>query len=183
MLEATGRQDGAEELYRDSRRWWPDDQVIFSGRIYGAMDRGDFETLARSEKDIAKTPLAPLLAPGLPVIAAIQAKDLAQARKLCPIDQPGSFKRDLCMLALARLGDNDDAFAIAFRTYPNRVGRTPAEEDKLWLDTSPYGETDILMGAAAAPLRRDPRFLELASRLGLLAYWRSGRLTDFCNPP
>ncbi len=183
MLEAMGRQDEAEELYRDSRRWWPDDTVIFSGRIYGAMDRGDFETLARSEKYVAKTPLAPLLQPGLPVIAAVEANDLAKARELCPVDQPGSFKRDLCMLALARLGDVEDAFAIAFRTYPKRVGRTPAEEDKLWLDTSRYGETDILMGPAAAPLRRDPRFLELANGLGLLTYWRSDRLPDFCQPP
>ncbi|MFL6725728.1 MAG: winged helix-turn-helix domain-containing protein [Sphingomicrobium sp.] len=183
MLEATGRQDEAEELYRDSRRWWPDDQMIFSGLVYGAMDRGDFETIARSKREIEKTRLAPLLAPGLPVLAAIQANDVAKARELCPVDQTASFKRDLCLLALARLGDNDDAFALALRTYPNRVGRTPAEEDRLWLDTSRYGETDILMGPAAAPLRRDPRFLEITRRLGLLTYWRSGRLPDFCNPP
>jgi DNA-binding winged helix-turn-helix (wHTH) protein/TolB-like protein/tetratricopeptide (TPR) repeat protein len=183
MLEATGRRDEADQLYRDSLRWWPADIVIFSGRIYGAMDRGDFETVARSEKDIAKTPLAPLLRPGLPVLAAVQAKDVVKARELCPVDQAASFKRDLCMLALTRLGDVDDAFAIALRTYPNRVGSTPAEEDKLWLDTSRYGETDILMGPGAAPLRRHPRFLELARSLGLLAYWRSGRLPDFCQPP
>jgi DNA-binding winged helix-turn-helix (wHTH) protein/TolB-like protein len=181
MLEATGRQAEADELYGNSRRWWPDDEIIFSGRIYGAMDRGDFETLARSEKEIAKTRLAPLLAPGLPVIAAVRRKDVAKARELCPVAQAPSFKRDLCMLALARLGDLDDAFAIAFRTYPNRVGRTPAEEDRLWLNTSRFGETDILMGPAAAPLRRDPRYLELAQHLGLLAYWRSGRLPDFCR--
>jgi TolB-like protein len=181
MLAATGRHDEAEQLYRDSRRWWPADIVIFSGRIYGAMDRGDFETLARSEKDVANTPLAPVLQPGLPVVAAVQAKDLAKARELCPIDQPASFKRDVCMLALARLGDIDEAFEIASRTYPNRVGRSQTEEDKLWLDTSRFGETDILMGPAGAPLRRHPRFLELARGLGLLAYWRSGRLPDFCR--
>jgi len=183
MLEATGRLDEAEALYRDSRRWWPDDLMIASGRVYGTMDRGDFEKLARFEKDFAHTPIAANFEPGLPVQAAIQANDVAKARELCPVDQPPSFKRDLCMLALARLGDIDDAFAIAFRTYPNRRGRTPGEEDKLWLDTSRYGETDILMGPAAAPLRRDPRFLELARGLGLLAYWRSGRLPDFCRPP
>jgi hypothetical protein len=181
MLAATGRHDEAEQLYRDSRRWWPADIVIFSGRIYGAMDRGDFETLARSERDVANTPLAPVLQPGLPVVAAVQAKDLAKARELCPIEQPASFKRDVCMLALARLGDIDEAFEIASRTYPNRVGRSQTEEDKLWLDTSRFGETDILMGPAGAPLRRHPRFLELARGLGLLAYWRSGRLPDFCR--
>jgi TolB-like protein len=183
MLEATGRQDEAEQLYRDSRRWWPDDLMIASGLLYGTMDRGDFEALARSIREMQKTKLASVSAPGLPVVAAVQANDVARARELCPVDQPGSFKRDLCMLALARLGDIDDAFAIALRTYPNRVGRTPAEEDKLWLDTSRFGETDILMGPAAALLRRDPRFLEIARRVGLLVYWRSGRLPDFCNPP
>jgi DNA-binding winged helix-turn-helix (wHTH) protein/TolB-like protein len=183
MLEATGRQDEADDLYRNSRRWWPDDLMIFSGRVYGAMDRGDFAKLASFEKDVAHTPLASNFEPGLPVLEATLAKDAAKARQLCPVDQAASFKRDLCMLALARLGDIDDAFAIAFRTYPKRVGRTPAEEDKLWLDTSRYGETDILMGPAAAPLRRDPRFLELARGLGLLAYWRSGRLPDFCRGP
>jgi len=183
MLEATGRQNEADELYRNSRRWWPDDVMIFSGRVYGTMDRGDFERLAGFQKDIAHTPVAAIFSPGLPVIAAVQAKDVAKARELCPVDQAPSFKRDLCMLALARLGDIDDAFAIALRTYPNRVGRTPAEEDKLWLDTSRYGETDILMGPAAANIRRDPRFLELARHLGLLAYWRSRHLPDFCQLP
>ncbi|MEO6436107.1 MAG: winged helix-turn-helix domain-containing protein [Tepidisphaeraceae bacterium] len=183
MLEATGRRDEADGLYLNSRRWWPDDSVIFSGRVYGTMDRGDFEALARIIKDIEKTKLAPSFQPGLPVIAAIRANDVRKARKLCPVDQAGSFKRDLCMLAFARLGDNDNAFATAARIYPNRIGRTPAEEDKLWLESPRYGETDILMGPAAAALRRDPRYLDLARRLGLLAYWQSGRLPDFCQPP
>ena len=183
MLEATGRQDEAEDLYRDSRRWWPDDLMIASGLVYGTMDRGDFEKLAGFEKDFGHTPLAANFEPGLPVLAAVQANDVGKARELCPVDQAPSFKRDLCLLALARLGDMDDAFAIAFRIYPNRVGRTAAEEDRLWLETSRYGETDILMGPAAAPLRRDPRFLELARGLGLLSYWRSGRLPDFCRSP
>jgi hypothetical protein len=30
-------------------------------------------------------------------------------------------------------------------------------------------------------MRRDPRYLALAERTGLLAYWRSGRLPDFCR--
>jgi hypothetical protein len=30
-------------------------------------------------------------------------------------------------------------------------------------------------------MRRDPRFLALAERTGLLAYWRTGRAPDFCQ--
>jgi hypothetical protein len=33
----------------------------------------------------------------------------------------------------------------------------------------------------AAPLRRDPRYVALAERVGLLEYWRSGRPPDFCR--
>jgi hypothetical protein len=30
-------------------------------------------------------------------------------------------------------------------------------------------------------MRTDARFLPLADRIGLLDYWRSGRLPDFCT--
>lgn len=182
MLEGTGRKTEADQLYRQAKSWWPDDGIIFWDWVYGMLARGAFESLAAvepppvfiSDFDAAR-----------PALGAVQAKDIAAVRKLCPITQEGSFKRDVCMVAFVRLGDNDDAFALASRIYPNRIGRSPAEEDKIWLDDegNRYGDSDILTGLAAAPLRRDPRYLELARSLGLLAYWRSGRLPDFCQPP
>jgi hypothetical protein len=30
-------------------------------------------------------------------------------------------------------------------------------------------------------MRRDPRYIALVERIGLLAYWRSGRSPDFCR--
>jgi hypothetical protein len=41
----------------------------------------------------------------------------------------------------------------------------------------------FLTAGAAQPLRRDSRYLALAERVGLLEYWRSGRLPDFCTDP
>jgi hypothetical protein len=36
----------------------------------------------------------------------------------------------------------------------------------------------------ATALRRDPRFMSLANRLGLVDYWRtSGHWPDFCSEP
>jgi hypothetical protein len=183
MLGATGQQDEANLLYHESQRWWPNNTVIFSGLLYGLMDRGDFEALTHLGREVEGTAVASLIEPDLPVLAAIRAKDVARTRKLCLVDQTPPVTRDLCMIAFARLADNDYAFALASRIYPNRVGRTPEEEDRLWLHGSRFGETDILMGAAAAPLRRDPRYVALVNRLGLLTYWRSGRLPDFCQAP
>lgn len=183
MLEALGRHDEADDLYRNARKGWPDDPVIPADRVYGMMDRGDFEGLEQFGKELQSADQVRALSPALPVIAAIKAKDAAEIRHLCPPTLSPGFRTDLCMLALGQIGDNDDAFAVAWRIYPNRIGRTPAEEDKLWLEGGSYFDSDILMGSAAAPLRRDPRFLELARRLGVLAYWRIGRLPDFCQPP
>src|SRR5207253_5077297 len=102
-------------------------------------------------------------------------------RTTCPLTQADGPRRDLCMLAFARVGDVNDAFALVERQYPDRVGRSPADEERIWLDSPWVPDTDFLMGSAAAPLRRDPRFLVVAARLGLLAYWRGGRLPDFCT--
>ena len=181
MLEALGRHDEAEDLYRESRRGWPDESVIFWDRVYGMLDRGNFDALARFRDEVQAPSELRALEPALPLIAALKRNDPARVRRLCPATQGPGFMADLCMLALGQIGDRDDAFTLAWRIYPNRIGRTPAEEDRLWLESGRYFDSDILMGAAARPLRSDPRYVELARRLGALAYWRSGRLPDFCR--
>ena len=86
------------------------------------------------------------------------------------------------MLVLSSLGDQDSAFAVADKLYPRRVGRTPAETERIWLnEPDGAGPLEFITSPAAAPMRRDPRYLQLAQRVGLLAYWRSGRLPDFCR--
>lgn len=181
MLEAAGRHEEADDLYREARKGWPDDSVIFWDRVYGMMDRGDFDALDGFDKELQSPEQVRALSPALPVIAAVKAKNGPEVRRFCPPTLGPGFRTDLCMLALGQIGDEDDALTLAFRIYPNRIGRTPAEEDQLWLESGRYFDSDILVGPAAAPLRRDPHYLELARRLGVLAYWRSGRLPDFCR--
>ncbi len=42
----------------------------------------------------------------------------------------------------------------------------------------------LLFRPALAGLRRDPRFMQVAERIGLIDYWRSsGKWPDFCNDP
>ena len=89
----------------------------------------------------------------------------------------------LCMLGLAELGEYDEAFVISHRLYSPLKGRSAQEGEKLWLDTPDGLPVAILSAPGGAALRRDPRFLALADSMGLLDYWRSGRLPDFCAPP
>jgi TolB-like protein len=70
-------------------------------------------------------------------------------------------------LSLARLGYIDDAFVLA-ENY------TPYE---------PVWPADLFF-FDMAPLHRDPRFMKLAARIGLVDYWTtSGHWPDFCSMP
>jgi len=175
ILEATGRAADAADLYRQSTRWWPHSDVIIWHRLEGIAERGDFEALQRVENEIGGQDK-----PGA-VLVAINRKSLSGLHAACAAAE--DFDATLCMLASARLGDLDDAFAFADRLYPSRRGRTPAEENRIWLDNPDYSPVSFLSSAAAAPMRSDPRYLALAERTGLLRYWRSGRLPDFCTSP
>jgi len=174
-FEATGRKLEAADLYRQAIRWWPDNQVIPWFRESGMIQRGDFEAAARFEVELVSK-VKPSAA-----LAAMNSKSLPAIRKACSGAE--DFDRVICMLALAQIGDLDSAFTLADQLYPRRRGRTLAEEERIWLEDPGPISTAYLTGPGAAPLRGDKRYLALADRLGLLGYWRSGRLPDFCMQP
>ena len=69
---------------------------------------------------------------------------------------------------LAILGDKDAAFAQA----------------EAYLKHDSFADSSFLFWPKLAELRRDPRFLQLATQIGLVDYWRSsGKWPDFCNEP
>jgi TolB-like protein len=174
LLEANGRADEATQLYRQSTIWWPANEAIRWYRLSGTMQRGDFEAMQRFAAEIgggAKPSAA---------LAAVNRRSLPDTLRACAT--PTDADSILCILALARVGDLDAAFALTDRFYPSRVGPRSGDEDRIWLDNPEY-PTAFLTSPAAAPLRADPRYLGLAQRVGLLAYWRSGRMPDFCRPP
>ncbi|HEX4271633.1 MAG TPA: TIR domain-containing protein [Rhizomicrobium sp.] len=72
--------------------------------------------------------------------------------------------------ALSALGLVDDAFTLANRYTPG-AALTNAD-------------SAFLFYPLTAPMRRDPRFIQLAARLRLVDYWRSsGKWPDFCGEP
>ncbi|HET7085890.1 MAG TPA: TIR domain-containing protein [Rhizomicrobium sp.] len=67
------------------------------------------------------------------------------------------------------LGLVEDAFVAANQYKPG---------------TALTGDSAFLFYPLTAPMRRDPRFMQLAARLGLSDYWRaSGKWPDFCAEP
>ena len=85
------------------------------------------------------------------------------------------------MTSLAELGDFDGAFTQARKLYPVLQAAPGADPEQVWLNDPEGYYTAVLSGEAAKPLRTDPRYLVIASKVGLLAYWRSGRSPDFCT--
>lgn len=181
-LEYARESDEARDLYQQGVRWWPEfTQMYFRNRLWGLVERGDFEAILRIEQDAgSKNPL-PNYQESRALIHAMKSKSVAAAKRACAAAD--DFWLDVrCMIALSILGDQDGAYAIADKYYLRRVGRTAAETERIWLD-DPGGVAplEFITSPAAAPLRRDPRYLALAQRVGLLAYWRSGRPPDFCR--
>ena len=173
LLELSAATKDAETLYAQSSRWWPQNETIDWFRLIGMVQRGDFSAAGKFQ--------AQTNAPGeaSPVLAAITSKSLPAVRTAC--SPAKEVEAAVCMLGLASLGDVDAAYRLADTVFASRVGRTPAEEERIWLDRPAPVPVSFLTSAAAAPLRGDPRYVALAARLGLLSYWRSGRPPDFCR--
>ncbi len=96
--------------------------------------------------------------------------DVARAQNLAIAAPSGSSSEiSNAIEALSTLGLVDDAFAVANRYTPGAV--TAADSAFLFFPLT-------------APLRKDPRFMQLAVRIGLVDYWRSsGHWPDFCADP
>jgi hypothetical protein len=180
-METDGDSKGARELYKQAATWWPEYKfMFFRNRMYSMIDRGDFKAIQQLEREVDVKKLNPDWVDSSDLVGAINSKSLAAAKRACP-DTDRWYVNVRCMIALALLGDQDGAFAIADKTFDRRIGRTPAETERIWLNQPESGATEFITSPAAAPMRRDPRYLQLAERTGLLAYWRSGRPPDFCR--
>ncbi len=179
--EFGNQTEEAQELFAKAVRWWPEFKGNFlTNRATAKFARSDLDGLAELFRQEGKDATPPYAVGLVDLVDAARAKSLPGVRAVCGRDIPG-FTAAFGAIMLAQLGDFDGAFAVTDRVYPRRLGSTPAETERIWLDQPEHLPTSLLSTPAAAALRRDPRFLTLAQRVGLIAYWQTGRLPDFCR--
>jgi hypothetical protein len=179
--EFAGDTDEADQIYAQGLRWWPEFADFFvSNRLTGLLERGDF---ARMKMVLHSNPDAAPSALKNNLVDTIATGSAAETRHACSAAEQAYWPNRICMIALAKIGDLDGAFAITDRLYPTRIGKSAAETEQIWLNEPDPVTTEYLVAPSAAPLRRDPRFIALAQRVGLLGYWRTGKKPDFCLKP
>jgi len=162
-----GQADDALEIARHGQKLWPE-RPLFVLLIFEATT---LENDAAGTEALMNDPLiGPVLRdapPTLPTFVDIaralrtrSAPDIdAVSRDCAQVDSNHWPREQVCMLALVMLGRMDDVF------------RLPLDES---ID-------NLLFFPQMARLRADPRFLGLAKKRGIFAYWkRTHTRPDFC---
>jgi hypothetical protein len=177
-LRQVGRGEESQRLVERMQRLWPGVWATNAARFWAAALDGDPgvaaalladprtrpQDLESQTLDLWRTSLLALKSgrPETRAAAASEARTAAEAGRLAPA---------AAVLLLAQLGDVDGALAVADR-FPLQVE---------WYDQD---GPPVLFISQTASLRRDPRFMGLAAKLGLVRYWRAtGNWPDFCAEP
>lgn len=163
LMQAIKKKPGDGDIWGNLRKC-----MIFARRF------ADVRTLNRdtSLRPTSFTPEA-LTREGAYLAAGETGKpgDIARARGLAlsAPDGPNRLIRN-AIQELAAIGLTDDAFALAERYQPGAA--------------STDADSAFLFFPLTLPMRRDPRFMQMAARFGLVDYWRSsGHWPDFCADP
>jgi len=124
------------------------------------------------EAPASRPPIAPrIIESGDAAFAAAKSRaprDIAKLRRLDLAMAAEDLRYvPLSMQTLSSFGFVDDAFGLAAKYTPSEGSRP-----------------DFLFTPLTAATRRDPRFMQLTRRIGLMDYWRAGGgWPDFCSEP
>ena len=164
-LVYTGDLAKARSQLARAMQLWPDADAIKVVRDEIDLRYGDFEqALRRSGARMDAGILTYIKARREPTLANQDAfMTLAKTREL------NAAQKLFVLQALPEFGRVEDLYAL--------VARWPTDRTLLH-------STDLLFAPWNANFRRDPRFIGLARRLGLVAYWQaSGKWPNFCSEP
>ena len=172
-LAGAGRLVEARAMIERAARIWPDDYSVLEHRIGFEARFGDPARALALLDDPASRPAeweAPTIDDWRRFSIALETRDPAKVAAYVAdvrarlaagrMDASDAIKR------FTPMGATDAAFAAAFAAPPEAIN------------------TEILFRPSADAMRRDPRFMPLVARLGLVDFWRrTGRWPDFCRAP
>jgi DNA-binding winged helix-turn-helix (wHTH) protein/TolB-like protein len=162
-----GETGAAQELIEQAVARWPTHPALRAARLHLIGFYGDpaaARTLLATPVDLPGDLAPEALAAWRAFLAVRPTDDPQVARRVMHAADGGALDVETAVLMLAQLHDLNDAFSEAERI----VGK-------------PDRDPRFLFEPAAASLRRDRRFMDLAGQLGLPAYWRgTGRWPDAC---
>jgi len=174
ILASQGRPAESQAVVAQMEVQWPDhpqtrDARFWTHIIAGATDDALIEAgdHAARPKESNQTSIDAWHA-ALKAIASNDATARTGAvKEVTNAANAGSLNHGEALTLLAMLGDLDSAFAQA----------------ELYEPVDPSAPPYLFLPMTAA-MRSDPRFISLARKLGLVAYWRtSGHWPDFCSEP
>jgi TolB-like protein/DNA-binding winged helix-turn-helix (wHTH) protein len=155
-----GDVGAAQETIEQALARWPTHPGLRAARLHLAGFYGDpaaARTLLATPADLPGDLAPEALAAWRAFLAVRPGGDAQAARRVTHAADGGALDLQTAVLMLAQMHDLDDAFREAVRTA-GQPDRNPT----------------FLFEPAAAPLRQDRRFMDLATRFDLLAYWRGG---------
>jgi hypothetical protein len=174
-LAYAGQIGPAFDALQKAEMVWPDSTVLLEVRYRLELRYGNPKAALRLLRDRGAGDLTPVPMDSAwkafiearmnPIPARIDAAldAFRERHRRDPADVPGLIQ------ALGTFGRVDEAFAAV------------ASVESL---DSMMPNTDILFRPHMQSIRSDPRFINLAYRLGLLTYWKkSGVWPDFCREP
>jgi hypothetical protein len=168
-LVAAGSVEEARALLAHARRVWPKNYRTAASLSALAVSSLPPQDGAATLKDIQAA--FPDVVPAALWLDFFGSLDChchveATAARIEAAARSGQAPVGLSATAMSRLGRLDQAFAVAELAKP----------DRLHIDGY-----RLLFAPATAPMRRQPRFMDLAAHLGLAQYWRaSGQWPEFC---
>jgi TolB-like protein/DNA-binding winged helix-turn-helix (wHTH) protein len=172
-----GEMAAAQELADQMRSRWPNHHNTRGGRLHMLAFYGAPADAIAVLNDPTQRPadVAPqTLAVWRTFVEAKQSGDpglsARTARSIASAADAGHIDPGIAAMMLSSLGDVDLAFGQA-----DKAGKPLKSQDD---------DPSFLFTPPAAAMRRDPRFMPLAARLGLVDYWRgTGKWPDFCMGP
>jgi hypothetical protein len=171
ILAGTGRYDEAEAMGRRQARLTPTNNStrranLFTALLYGPPNKGE---AAIDQYQTGEPRLEPAAEKAWRGFVAFRLGKLSAAKAAAGLTAASraeySIDPTTAMSAYAMMGRLDEAFAEIETTWPTK---------------REFYLTNLFEGGGAN-MRRDPRFMPLMARLGLVDYWtKSGKWPDFC---